>query len=237
MELSKSRFIPEILRRSPDLKPGLLLFVVGIFLVIVSMLVLDPSRPRPRIPFLAPPQVQHLTFGHREQVADSLWLRAVQDFDYCEQEIAKQTCRSTGWLFRMLDLVTDLAPDFRMPYATGGLALTVLVNDFQGASRIFDKGVARFPKDWPLLSRAAYHALYEEKDKAKAARLLEQAGKAGGPPWYYLLAARLSSDEGNVAFVESLIAGLEAEAAPDPLLLKTLKARLEKLRAAPPTGR
>lgn len=220
--------------KSPDLRFGLLLLALSFFLAALSLGSFDLGKPRARSPFLAPPHVQHFTFGHREQVADSLWLRSVQDFDYCEQEVAKQTCRSTGWLFRMLDLITDLAPDFRMPYATGGLALTVLVNDFSGASRIFDKAVVRFPKDWPILSRAAYHALYEEKNKEKAARLLEQAAKAGGPSWYYMLAARLSSEEGDLAFLENLIAQLESESSPDPLLIKGLKDRLEKARQARP---
>ncbi|MBX3035257.1 MAG: hypothetical protein KF865_15170 [Bdellovibrionaceae bacterium] len=177
---------------------------------------------------MTPPQIQHLTFGFKEHTADMLWLRAVQDFDYCENEIAKQTCQASGWLYHMLDTITDLAPHFRMPYATGGLALTVLVNDFPGASKIFDKGVERFPRDWPLLSRAAYHALYEEKDKPKAARLLKMAGEAGGPPWYFALATRLSNESGDIHFGEILLKQLESEPNTDPFLLKTLRERVQK---------
>lgn len=200
----------------------------------LSLFLLEPNRSRPREPFLSPPAIQHFTFGMREQTADFLWLRAVQDFDYCENEIAKQVCQSTGWLFRMIDLITDLSPKFRMPYATGGMALTVLVNDFEGASRIFDKAVSAFPKDWAILSRAAYHVMYEEKNKQKAVGLLKRAADQGAPPWYYFLANRLATEDGNLLFTEKLIQQLESEPSPDPLLLKNLKARLEKARKGRP---
>lgn len=224
--------------QNPVLRAGFFSFVfLGI--AALSLGLLEPRRDRPREPYLTPPEIRHLTFGTQEQTADLLWLRAVQDFDYCENEVAKQVCQSTGWLFRMLDLITDLSPQFRMPYAVGGLALTVLVNDFEGASRIFDKAVQRFPKDDAILARAAYHALYEEKDKAKASRLLRQAAEAGAPPWYYLLANRVATEQGDLDFTRAMIAQLEAEPQEDSVLISTLKKRLQQAEAGealPPAG-
>jgi hypothetical protein len=111
----------------------------------------------------------------------------------------------------------------------------VIVNDFAGASRIFDKAVKAFPNDWPILSRAAYHAIYEEKDKEKAAKLLLRSAELGGPPWQYLLASRLSLESGEREFTEAMIHQLESEPRPDPVLIKTLKDRL-KAGHAPKQG-
>ncbi|HRO67560.1 MAG TPA: hypothetical protein PL182_08355 [Pseudobdellovibrionaceae bacterium] len=216
------------IRKSPAFSAGL--FLLALVFVFSSIILLQPDRERPREANLPPPQITRFVFGMGDQVADFLWLRALQDFDYCEKEIAKQACISSGWLFRMLDLITDLAPQFRMPYATGGLALTVLVNDFKGASALFEKAVVAFPEDWPILSRAAYHVLYEEKDKMKAAQLLKRAAEQGAPPWYYMLANRLSLEEGDYEFSKALILQLENESNPDPLLLQSLRKRVDEAR-------
>lgn len=144
-----------------------------------------------------PPYIEHLHFGFSEPLADAFWIRAIQDYDYCEEELSYQNCKGNGWLAQMLDAITNLSPQFRMPYATGGLALTVIVSDYAGASKIFDKAVKAFPTDWPILYRAAYHALYEEKNKAKAARLLIQSAKNGGGEWFYNLAATLYKENGQ----------------------------------------
>lgn len=216
---------------SPDVRSGLLLLGLSILIAVVSVGVLDPAKPRPRDVFLSPPQIQRFTFGTQEQVADALWMRALQDFDYCEKEVSTKVCRQDGWLYRMLDLATDLSPRFRMAYSAGGLALTVLVNDFAGASKIFEKGLKEFPNDLTLLERAAYHALYEEKDDRKAAGLLERAAKAGAPPWYYLLATKLYGHEGRTELAENLLRDLENAPNPDPVLVKTLRERVEALKS------
>lgn len=201
-----------------------------IFLYVISMrnLDVDVQESRHLIP---PPQgIQHLTFGLKEQTADGLWIRAIQDFDYCEQKIDKVNCQSQGWLWKMLDLITDIAPQFRIVYATGTLALSVIVSDIGGASKLFDKAVKIFPNDWPILYRAAYHALYEENDKEKAARLLILTAQNGGPQWTYSLAGKLYSQAGRLELTEKLIEDLKAQNAPESLIEHMTK-RLDKARA------
>lgn len=172
--------------------------IFGIFFVVGSQLWSPRSFLDVKKALIAPPPyIEHLSFGFSEPLADALWIRSIQDFDYCEEELSYQNCKGNGWLAQMLDAITNLSPQFRMPYATGGLALTVVISDYAGASKIFDKAVKAFPTDWPLLYRAAYHALYEEKDKPKAARLLIQSAQNGGGEWFYNLAATLYNDSGN----------------------------------------
>lgn len=208
------------------------LFFLGAFIgIAASVCLLAPDRFRSHSLYLTPPQIQKFSFGMREQIADFLWLRALQDFDYCRTTVTNQNCQGKDWLFKMLDLITDLSPKFRAPYATGGLALTALANDIEGASRIFDKGVEAFPFDWPILTRASYHALYEEKNKSKAKLLVKRAAENGAPPWYYLLANRIATEDGDIMFTENLIRDLESGTRPDPVLIKNLKLRLERARA------
>lgn len=179
---------------------------------------------------LAPPLgIEHFTFGHKDITADFFWIRAIQDFDYCDQQIAKNLCVGKGWLYRMLNAITDLSPKFRMPYATGAVALSVMVSDVQGAAQIFDKGVKEFPNDWPILYRAAYHYLYEVKDKKKAADLFIRAGRNGAPPWVYSLAGGLYNESNERASAEAVLQEI-IKMEVDPVIIKRLEEKLANLR-------
>lgn len=182
---------------------------------------------------IAPPQgLQYFAFGFKEAIADSLWLRAIQDFEYCEEKIDKVNCKNNGWLSKMLDSITELSPKFRIVYATGAIALSVIVSDIEGAGKIFDKAVKEFPKDWPILYRAAYHALLEEKNKPKAAALLIEVAKYGGPLWTYSLAGRLYSEEGQIELAQNLVKDLEDQKAPQAMIDK-IKQRIAEAKNKP----
>ncbi|MGZ3786849.1 MAG: tetratricopeptide repeat protein [Bdellovibrio sp.] len=185
-----------------------------------------------KIQYLAPPQkIEHFTFGYSEATADIFWIRSLQDFDFCEKKISKNYCSNESWLYNMLEAVTNLSPSFRIPYAAGGLALTVIVSDIDGATKIFEKGIKAFPHDWPILYRAAYHYLYELNDKKRAADLLIQAGQNGAPPWVFNLAGRLYSDAGHIELAESLLQNM-IETKQDESLIKRLKEKIASLKIA-----
>ncbi len=210
--------------------PSLILGIFAFTLVLVTQF----SYIAPVIPkgsYLAPPPMfEHFTFGYNEIMADSLWIRLLQDLDYCEQTIAENTCKNDSWLYQMVDTVTNLSPKFRVAYAAGGLALTVLITDIDGATKIFDKSVKAFPKDWPILYRAAYHYLYEVKDNKRAAELLIQAAENGAPPWTRTLAGRLYSDSGNIDLAERLLQDMK-DSGQDEYLIKRLEQKIQTIKA------
>jgi hypothetical protein len=179
------------------------------------------------IPLAPPKYIEQLSFGFKESIADSLWIRSIQGFDYCD--FNKSVCVENSWLFKMLDAVTNLSPDFRIPYATGGIVLDVLRSDILGATKIFEKGVKAFPKDWTISYRAAYHYLYEVKDKKRAAELLIQAGKSGAPNWVFSLAGRLYSDDGELLLAENLLAEMKSTDQ-DERIIKRLEEKIESVK-------
>lgn len=185
---------------------------------------------RPRDLLSPPPGVQHFTFGFSEVTADFLWIRSIQDFDYCDQQLAKNLCMGKSWLFRMLDAITELSPKFRMPYSTGAVALSVMVSDIEGAAKIFDKGVTQFPNDWPILYRSAYHYLYEVRDKKKAADLFIRAGRNGAPIWVFSLAGGLYNESNDRSAAEAVLAEM-IKMEVDPIIVKRLEEKLMNLRA------
>lgn len=138
----------------------------------------------------------------------------IQDFDICDQrkktdvsaqELVEHSLCNKGWVYSVLDAVTQLSPRNELPYIIGGTILSVLVDDREGARLIFEKGVHALPNDWSIAYRAAYHYLYEVKDNQRAAELLEHAGRHGAPPWVFALSARLYTDLGRAELGISIL--------------------------------
>ncbi len=160
---------------------------------------------------VAPPEsIKYFTFGFNEVVADTLWLRVLQDLDYCAAKLpAEQRYQpgqtqevngqcEEGWVYHMLDRVTDISPDFYIAYKIGLSALNILVGDKTGAELLLQKARHRYPKDWNLAYVGAYFYLYEKIDLAKAAEHLRIAGENGAPDWVMALSARLYDKSGQL---------------------------------------
>ncbi|AHZ86502.1 hypothetical protein Bb109J_c1165 [Bdellovibrio bacteriovorus] len=211
--------------------PSITLGIFSFSLILVSLVNVSNIQHTQKNLIAPPPLVEHMTFGYGEAIADLLWIRALQDFDYCDQQVGENVCRNNSWLYQMLNATTNLSPHFRIPYAAGALALTVIITDIDGATKIFDKGVKAFPNDWPILYRAAYHYMYEVKDNKRAAELLIQAGKNGAPPWVFTLAGRLYSDAGNLELAESVLQDM-IKTEQDPVLIKRLRDKIESMKLA-----
>ncbi len=176
------------------------------------------------------PAIKYFTLGFKYQIADFFWFQALQDFDYCEQKINQSECVGKSWLFQNLDLATDLDPVFEPGmYRMGALALTVIISDYPGASVIFDKAIKNYPTDWPLLYAAGYHALFEEKNKTKAAQLYFAAAKNGAPTWVSVMAGRLALEGGDNEYAEKILQTM-IETNQDEKLIKRLREKMQSLK-------
>lgn len=202
------------------------LAVIGVIAIVFTRMEVETFRENKPHEFLSPPKdLQYFTFGYREPFADMLWLRAIQDFDYCEKQLKADLCKGNSWLSQMLDLTTDLSPRFRMAYSAGAMALTIIISDIEGASKLFNKGVLAFPNDWIILYKAAYHAIYEENNMPKAAYLVERAARNGAPDWVWSLAANLYSEGGQRMLAMKVVEELEAMKF-NPAVIRRIKERL-----------
>ena len=195
---------------------GLLLNVFIAALCALFLLAADqPSAVEPPHQFVAPPKLlKHFTFGYNENLSDTLWMRVIQDFGYCEDRINPlddtsgfkdgKKCNQ-GWVYQMLDAISQITPKFRIIYTVGATTLSVLVDDKIGAAKIFERGVENYPNDWVVLYRAAYHNLIELNKPEYAAELLVRAGKNGAPVWVYSLAGKLYTEQGKALVAKTIL--------------------------------
>jgi len=168
----------------------------------------SPTEVREEKPKLLPPEnIEYFTLGYKDPMADLLWIRLIQDADFCEAgpfippsegeyvPNEKSTCHK-GWVYRMMNEITDLAPRFRIVYRSGGMLLSVVVDDREGARLLLEKSLTHFPRDWVLHYRAGYHYLAEVQNKTRAAEILIKAAKLGAPPWVVSLVGKILSESG-----------------------------------------
>lgn len=203
----------------------------GFYLALVAkpQTIDDPKQ------LIAPPALlKHFTFGYTENFSDGLWIRVIQDIGYCEErpeaEIASnvrsdKSC-DRGWVYQMLNAITELTPKFRIVYTMGATSLSVLVEDRAGAAALFERGIQNFPNDWSILYRASYHYLVEMGDPVRAADLLVRAGNNGAPVWVYSLAGKLYTTHGQ-ALVAKTVLEDALEQHKDSRYALRLKSRLE----------
>ncbi len=211
--------------------------LLAAFLFTIQIFFLTQPSPAKKTDYLPPPTiVKDISMGLRVQLADSFWLRAVQDFDYCDQKINKSECQGKSWLYQVLDLVTDLDLKFEESFFFGGLALTIIISDYDGASKIFDKGVVQFPKTWQLNYAAGYHSMIEEKNYSKAAERYMAAAENGAPSWVRILAGTLAAKGGDTEFAEKVIEQM-ISMNEEPKYIERLKAKLEAIKNNKPLPR
>jgi tetratricopeptide (TPR) repeat protein len=135
---------------------------------------------------------------------------------------------SQGWAFQMMDAATRLAPRFEIVYSAGGAVLSVMMDDYEGATILYERGLKAAPKNWIIAYRAAYHYFYDLQDFSRAAELLTQAGKNGGPLWLRSLAARLFTQSGQAHLALPLLKQLRDETV-NPIAKKDLDDRISQL--------
>ncbi len=205
-----------------------------LFCFIVSVSLLPHSREKKKIDLYVPQTISFVTFGYRNLFSDFLWIRAIQDFDYCESKTIQPdqknaTCKDFGWVYSILNGIFHLEPEFKMAQRTGPLVMSVLVEDIAGASRLFWQAYLNFPTDWVLSYRFGYHAYAEMGDSKLAGYMFLQSAKNGGPAWLFELSSSLLKDGGNHFVLDQIVQGM-SQGGIDPELMERVRAKLKKSR-------
>ena len=163
--------------------------------------------------YFAPPQIiKYFSFGFSDLYADILWMRLIQNIDFCSSEKGlpvydgqtKHQCEK-GWSYKMTEAITELAPRFLAPYEIAGPIMSVIMGDKLGAKKIYDKALKVFPNNWRLHFSASYHYLVELKDGEKAVPLLIRTADLGGPLWLYALAAKTYKKKGQLLLAKEIL--------------------------------
>lgn len=202
-----------------------------------------------------PPSMKYFTWGYNDLTSSLLWIRLVQNIDTCEEgkysgsdyvapqqnkdgvvtikavverKLKPSKCHK-GWVYSMLDVITEITPRFKIAYEHGAQFLSIIVDDREGARLIFEKGLKLYPNDWRLNFNAAYLFLWELQDSARAGELLRVAINNGGPPTVSTLAATIYKEEGRLQMAEITLREALAKDPPEEIKV-IIRKKLEDLR-------
>jgi hypothetical protein len=193
--------------------------------------------------YLPPPDwLQVFSLGHREALADLIWLRALI---YFGDELRHRG--EVHNLYNYTDAMLALDPYFKRVYqwvATNALYRTGTISerDARRAIAYLQRGVRLFPDDGDLAWTLGATYLYElptllpmdQRDEARRKGLehLQVAARLGaGPPWLALSTAtvlgKLGKREQQIAHLEEVY-----DQVSDPKVKEQIELRLAQLRSA-----
>ncbi len=138
--------------------------------------------------------LKKIVMGYDEIIADFVWLRMIQYYGY-----HKQSDKRFDYLGHILDVLTDLDPQFIHAYTFGALLLT---DDAKNPSRglsILRKGLTHNPLDWrlPFMSGFINYVFLTDNDTA-ASFFLKASSLPGSPEFTKRFAAFVYDRQGDV---------------------------------------
>ena len=132
------------------------------------------------------------SLGYDGVVADLLWIRAVLFFGTHHGMTEDENWYV--WLYCMIDLVTDLDPEFVAPFKYGGLMLHLEPDWVEAANLLMAKGIEHNPDEWYFPFTLAMN-YFDQDDLERAAGYAQMAADLPGAPFYLPnLAASMLND-------------------------------------------
>jgi len=136
------------------------------------------------------------SLGYGQFLADILWIRTTLLFG---KRYASEDHEWYAWVFHMIDLATDLDPEFKAAYKYGGTMLRSEGVFIDQSSLIFGKGMKHRPDLWELPFGIGMNYFMFKDDRETAAIYISLAAQTGKGPFYLRnLAASLQSDSGDL---------------------------------------
>lgn len=166
-----------------------------------------------------------MTFGYSRAAGALLWLRFLQQTP--PRQVEKN---QVSWIYRDLDALTEIDPEFYPAYELGGIFLSVITEDKRGAEQILLKGARAFPERWRIHGHLGYHYQYELMEPEKACEQYMQGSKLPGAPFLFGLLAsscvnKTAGREQSIAFLEGMLS--EAK---DPMVRDRFEKKIQALR-------
>ncbi len=194
-------------------------------------------RPRPleELSYFPSGQLlEPMALGHRETMADLVWIRAVQY--YGEHRLGDNRFPRMAHVF---DVLTTLAPHFQPAYVFGAFALAQEGFDFPAAERLLQRGIEANPRSGWLAFELGflYYVRPGQRDLPHAAQYFEQAARQPDAPSQALRFAAFAREHaGSPELAYELWREL-ADTSPNHYLKAIAEREMARIRAIRKGGR
>lgn len=115
------------------------------------------------------------SLGYRNLAADILWVKAVQYYGGY-----RLGCNDLALFSHLVDVITDLDPQFIFAYLFGGLVIAEDLGYFEEGMAFIKKGIENNPTDWWLVFELGFLNYVYARDFETAAHYFELASRLPG---------------------------------------------------------
>jgi hypothetical protein len=203
---------------------------VGIALLAVVSHSVEPiSRKKLNIEVMYLPSAQfvsHAALQYRNLAADILWFRMIQYYGgYRNNE------NDLSLFTHLVDVVTDLDPQFTYAYKLGALIISQDLGHPQAGVAVLKKGMENNPTDWWLPFELGFLYYVDARDYANASRYFHLASRLPGAGeitrrFAAFVASKAGHTETSIRMWEDL-----AETSENPCIRELARRYIEKLRS------
>tara|TARA_Y100000780_G_C13696111_1_gene423188 strand:- start:80398 stop:81231 length:834 start_codon:yes stop_codon:yes gene_type:complete len=168
------------------------------------------------------------SLGQHRMISSFLWIETLLNSDlehYDEDDLE-------NWMFLRFKTITDLDPYFYETYLYGGIYLSIIKDDEQGATYLYDHGLEKFPDDFYLNLNASFHYFYEIGEVEKSLKSLSKIyNDSRAPSFLPSLYARMQSTHGDLQSALALVFDLYKQTPVDSPLKDSYKKKIYALKA------
>ena len=166
--------------------------------------------------------LKYFHLGQKRMISSLYWISTILESDVEHYE----TKDLSSWMFLRFNTISLLDPLFLKNYEFGGTYLSIIKDDIQGATFIFDKGLKYYPNDFSLLKNAGFHYYFEAAEYEKAYTVFSRLKNHPSIDRHLMSTlARLESERGNLADAFTIITNIYNNLNKDDLILN------EKMRS------
>lgn len=173
--------------------------------------------------------LKRFNLGLKRLLSSSLWISTILESDidhYKNKDL-------NSWMFLRFKSISELEPLFYENYAFGGPYLSIIKDDLEGASSIYNTGLSYYPQDYKLLRDAGFHFYFEVGDLIRSYEIyssLKNHPKTSIQ--IHSTLARLESNKGNLptAF-ELLLSKYNEQPDKESFFAKKLRQNLYAIKA------
>lgn len=136
-----------------------------------------------------------MSAGHKRFITDLIWIQTLIESDsehYKNKDL-------NSWLYLRFLTISELDPFFYQNYLYGGQFLSIIKDDLEGASVIFDKGLKFYPDDYDLNYNAGFLYYFEMGDYKKGLLNIEKIQfHSKAPTFFPSLVNKLKLETGSL---------------------------------------
>lgn len=133
--------------------------------------------------------------GLKRLISSVLWISTILESDndhYKQKDL-------NSWMYLRFNSISNLEPLFYENYLFGGTYLSIIKDDLEGASMIYDKGLSYYGGEYELLRDAGFHYYFEVENYNRAYEIYSRLkNHPKTSPLVISALARMEKAQGNV---------------------------------------